>query len=45
MIEIQETKFDDPDPICVERYQVHNNNRKSLTRHRSGGISILLKMI
>lgn len=43
MIGLQETKLDDADSICVKGYQVHDNNRKSLTRHRSGGISILIK--
>ena len=43
LIRLQETKLDDADLICVEGYQVHNNNRKSLARHRSGGITILIK--
>ena len=44
IIGIQESKLDDVDNINIQGYQVFTNNRTAISRHRSGGIAILLKM-
>ena len=43
IIGIQESKLDDVDRINFEGYSVFTNNRKALSRYRSGGIALLVK--
>ena len=44
IIGVQESKLDDVDKIQVPGYQVFSNNRKALSRYRSGGITLLVKL-
>ena len=44
IIGVQESKLDDVDKIQVPGYQVFSNNRKALSRYRSGGITLLVRL-
>lgn len=43
IIGLQESKLDDVDKINIPGYQVYSNNRKAVSRYRSGGITLLVK--
>ena len=43
IIGIQESKLDDADKIQIPGFNVFSNNRKALSRYRSGGITLLVK--
>ena len=43
IIGLQESKLDDVDYICVPGYKIYHNNRKAVSRYRSGGITLLVK--
>ena len=42
IIGIQESKLDDIDIISITNYKFFTNNRKQISRHRSGGIALLV---
>ena len=42
IIGIQESKLDDVDIISITNYKIFTNNRKQISRHRSGGIALLV---
>ena len=43
IIGIQESKLDDVDNVQIQGFQVFSNNRTSVSRYRSGGITLLIK--
>jgi len=43
IIGIQETKMDDLDHIQIKGYKCFDKNRKTVTKRKSGGVSILVK--
>ena len=43
IIGIQESKLDDIDEITLENYKIIMNNRKHISRYRSGGIALLIQ--
>ena len=43
IIGIQESKLDDVDNVTIPGYIVFSNNRASISRYRSGGITLLVK--
>ncbi|MEW8547931.1 MAG: hypothetical protein AB2693_30870, partial [Candidatus Thiodiazotropha sp.] len=43
IIGIQETKLDDVDYVEIDGFKIFSQNRKSYSRHRSGGITLLIK--
>ena len=43
IVGIQESKLDDLDIISINNYHVFTNNRKQISRHRSGGIALLVR--
>ena len=43
IIGIQESKLDDVDNVQIQGFQVFSNIRTSVSRYRSGGITLLIK--
>ena len=43
IIGIQESKTDDTDNVCLTGYACVLNNRRKLSRYRSGGIALFVK--
>ena len=40
---IQESKLDDVDIVSIAGYQIFTNNRRAISRYRSGGITLIVK--
>lgn len=40
---VQESKLDDVDLIKIDEYEVFSHNRKTISRYRSGGITLTVK--
>ena len=40
---VQESKLDDIDSVNIDGYEVYSLNRKSLSRYRSGGITLIYR--
>ena len=40
---IQESKLDDVDTVSIAGYQIFTNNRRAISRYRSGGITLIVK--
>ena len=40
---VQESKLDDVDSVEIQGYEVFMHNRKRISRHRSGGIALIVK--
>lgn len=43
IIGIQESKLDDADMVTVQNFELYTKNRKEISRHRSGGIALLVR--